>query len=140
MRSRGKWTMAGLLLVALALFAALPAGAQDAEDSDDVLRVGWGQDPQTLNPFVGLDEEDFTIWALTWDQLVGFSPDDLSPAPGVAEDWEVSEDGRTVTFTLPDDRNWSDGEPVTSADVKYSLETLGEEGSLFAGYTSNVTA
>ena len=46
----------------------------------------------------------------------------------------MSEDGKTVTFTLAD-RNWSDGEPITSADVKYSLETLGEEGDLFAGYT-----
>ena len=37
-----------------------------AESSDkSVLRIGWGQDPQTLNPFVGLDEEDFTIWAIS---------------------------------------------------------------------------
>ena len=68
-----------------------------------------------------------------------FSTEDLSPVAGIAEDWEVSEDGKTVTFKLAD-RNWSDGEPITSADVKYSLETLGEEGDLFAGYTSNVTS
>ena len=116
------------------------AGLRVRESSDkSVLRIGWGQDPQTLNPFVGLDEEDFTIWALSWEPLLLFSTEDLSPVAGIAEDWEVSEDGKTVTFTLAD-RNWSDGEPITSADVKYSLETLGEEGDLFAGYTSNVTS
>jgi peptide/nickel transport system substrate-binding protein len=144
MRSRSWWTGAGLLAAAVALLVAViavPAGAQDSEDSEQsVLRVGWGQDPQTLNPFVGLDEEDFTIWGLTWDLLVNFSAEDLSPTAGIAESWEVSEDQRTVTFTLDPDRRWSDGEPITSADVKYSLETLGEEGDLFAGYTSNVTS
>ena len=137
--------MGALLACAVALTVAIagaPAGAQDGSEAGggDVLRIGWGQDPQTLNPFVGLDEEDYTVWALTWDLLVNFDPDDLSPAPGIAESWDVSEDRRTVTFQLDPERRWSDGEPVTSADVKYSLETLGEEGSLFAGYTSNVTS
>jgi peptide/nickel transport system substrate-binding protein len=135
--------MAAVAALAIAAAVALPAGAQDSDSEDSgeasVLRIGWGQDPQTLNPFVGLDEEDFTIWALTWDLLVGFDPEDLAPTAGIAEDWEVSEDQKTVTFTLAD-RNWSDGEPITSEDVKYSFETLGEEGDLFAGYTSNVTS
>jgi peptide/nickel transport system substrate-binding protein len=143
MSPRRIWTKVGLLAAALTVATALvtlPAEAQDSESTEsNVLRIGWGQDPQTLNPFVGLDEEDFTIWALTWDLLVGFDPEDLSPTAGIAEDWEVSEDKETVTFTLAD-RNWSDGEPITSEDVKYSFETLGEEGDLFAGYTSNVTS
>jgi peptide/nickel transport system substrate-binding protein len=144
MSPRRIWTRVGLLAAAAAVAAALvtlPAEAQDSEgtESENVLRIGWGADPQTLNPFVGLNEEEYTIWALTWDLLVGFDPEDLSPTAGIAEEWEVSDDQKTVTFTLAD-RNWSDGEPITSADVKYSLETLGEEGSLFAGYTSNVTS
>jgi peptide/nickel transport system substrate-binding protein len=143
MRSKSRWIRAGMLAFTVALVsavAALPAGAQDdAATESNVLRIGWGQDPQTLNPFVGLDEEDYTIWALTWDLLVGFDPEDLAPTAGIAEEWEVSEDGKTVTFTLAQ-RNWSDGEPITSEDVKYSFETLGEEGDLFAGYTSNVTS
>jgi peptide/nickel transport system substrate-binding protein len=148
------WKMAGIAVVAiatltLAALVALPASAQDAEEAattdgqsaeSSVLRIGWAQDPQTLNPFVALDEENYNVWALNWDLLVNFSPEDLSPAPGIAERWEVSEDRRTVTFELPADRKWSDGEPITSEDVKFSLETLGEEGDLFAGYTSNITS
>jgi peptide/nickel transport system substrate-binding protein len=144
MRSKRMWTGAAMLALTAVLISAvvaLPAGAQDDEATEtDVLRIGWGQDPQTLNPFVGLDEEDFTVWALTWDLLVNFDPEDLSPTAGIAESWEVSEDQRTVTFTLDPDRTWSDGEPVTSADVKWSLETLGSEGDLFTSYTNNVTS
>jgi peptide/nickel transport system substrate-binding protein len=141
MRSKSVWTMAGLLAAVVALGVAVAsAGAQESGGDKQVLKIGWAQNPQTLNPFVGQDEEDYTIWALNWDLLVGFSPEDLSPAPGIAESWDVSEDKKTVTFHLNPDATWSDGKPVTSADVKYSLETLGGEGVLFTGYTNNVTS
>ena len=118
--------------------AVAPAPAQD--DGTDVLRIGWAQDPTNLNPFVGLDEEAYNVWAINWDLLVNFSPEDLSPAPGIAESWDVSEDRKTITFHLDPNAKWSDGEPITSEDVKWSWETLGEEGTLFTNYTSNVTS
>lgn len=142
MRPRTRATAAAVLLASLAAVVALvvaPATAQETsgDDGGAVLKIGWGQDPQTLNPFTGLDEENYTVWALNWDLLVNFDPEDLQPAPGIAESWDVSEDQKTVTFKLAD-RNWSDGTPITSKDVKFSLDVLGSEGSLFAGYTSNV--
>ncbi len=148
---RGKGTIGALLLACVALaLVALPAGAQDstgatgdatsADSSGDpsTLKIGWAQDPQTLNPFVALDEENYNAWALTWDLLVNFSAEDLSPSPGIAESWDISDDRKTVTFNLDPNRKWSDGEPITSEDVKYSLEVLGGEGALFSGYTSGI--
>jgi peptide/nickel transport system substrate-binding protein len=117
------------------------ASAQDSgSQENDVLRIGWAQDPKNLNPFVGVNEEEYTIWALNWELLINWDPKDLSPAPGLAESWDVSEDSKTITFNLVKGTKWSDGVPLTSADVKFSLETLGEEGLLFTGYTSNVTS
>jgi len=143
MNSRNRLKMLWLVLAAAAgmLFAASSISPAHAagETSDDVLRIGWAQDPQTLNPFIGLDEESYTIWAINWDLLVNYDPDDLSPAPGIAESWEISDDRKTVTFKIAD-RNWSDGTPITSTDVKWSLETLGSEGDLFTSYTENVTS
>jgi peptide/nickel transport system substrate-binding protein len=131
-------TLAGLLAaLALALLAAAPARAQAPKK---VLKMGWAQDPQTLNPFVDYDEEDFTVWALNWDLLVGFSPKNLGPAPGLATSWDISPDKKTVTFHLVKNAKWSDGQPITSKDVKYSLETLGGNGALFTSYTENVSA
>ncbi|MFN8160542.1 MAG: peptide ABC transporter substrate-binding protein [Solirubrobacterales bacterium] len=133
-------------LLALAAVVVVPAMAGDGSGTDTtskektVLRIGWAQNPSTINPFVGLDEEAYTIWAMNWDLLVNFSPKDLSPYPGIAKSWKVSDGGKTVTFKLDPDAKWSDGKPVTSADVKYSLEVLGGNGALFTSYTDNVTA
>jgi peptide/nickel transport system substrate-binding protein len=121
---------------AVAAITALPAGG--ATEKKKVLKLGWAQDIQTLNPFVAQDEENFRVWALNWDLLVSFSPDDLSPAPGLAKSWKVSPDKKTVTFKLIDAK-WSDGVPITSKDVKYSLDVLGTNGLIFSGYTSNIT-
>lgn len=141
-----KWISAVLFALTLTLAGAAgqSVAAGDNGDSGDnsgqnVLRIGWSQDPQTLNPFIGLDEENWDIWAINWDQLVNFSPKDLSPAPGIAESWEVSDDRKTVTFKLSD-RKWSDGTPVTSADVKWTIDNLGTEGELFTSTTENITS
>ncbi len=148
MRLRGIWTAAGVLAAIVALsvgLIALPASADDSTSGGGgsqkkVLRIGWAQNPNTINPFVGLDEEEYTIWALSWDLLVNFNTKDLSPAPGIAKSWKVSDDEKTVTFKLDPDAKWSDGKPVTSADVKYSLQVLGDNGALFTSYTDNITS
>ncbi len=129
----------------VALVAAAPGGAAETEAKSEssnsaVLKIGWAHDPATLNPFVGLDEENYDVWAMNWDLLVGFSPKDLSPVPGIAKTWDISKDKKTVTFHLDPEAKWSDGQPVTSADVKYSLEALGGHGALFTSYTENVTS
>ena len=105
MRARGMLMAAMAALIVAAATLSVPAAAQDegaSSGGESVLRIGWSQDPKTLNPFIGVNEEEFTIWAINWELLVGFSPEDLSPAPAIAESWDVSEDGRTVH--LPPDR------------------------------------
>ena len=129
---RGSWVA---VLAALLVFAT-PAQAQEKK----VLKIGWEQDPQTLSPFTDQDEESYRLWAISYDLLVNFSPDNLAPSPGIAESWDVSDDGKTITFKLFDGLKWSDGKPLTSEDVKYSWEVLGGNGLLFTSYTENVTS
>jgi peptide/nickel transport system substrate-binding protein len=129
---RGSWVA---VLAALLVFAT-PAQAQEKK----VLKIGWEQDPQTLSPFTDQDEESYRLWAISYDLLVNFSPDNLAPSPGIAESWDVSDDGKTITFKLFDGLKWSDGQPLTSEDVKYSWEVLGGNGLLFTSYTENVTS
>lgn len=59
---------------------------------------------------------------LTWLTLIE-ADKDLNPAnPEIMKDWNVSEDGKTITMTLDPDWKWSDGEPITMDDVIYTLE------------------
>ncbi len=102
MRLISKAMFAAILAAAVAASVlALPALGQDGGNGTSTtttdsggktaLRIGWQQDPRTLNPFVGLDEEDWNIWSINYDLLVNFSPDDLSPAPGIAKSWDISD-------------------------------------------------
>jgi peptide/nickel transport system substrate-binding protein len=128
---------------ATAVIATSAGGAQGTQgtgaNGGTVLKIGWAQNPKTLNPFVGQDEEDYSIWAINWDLLINYSPKDLTPVPGIAQSWEISDDKKSVTFHLVPDAKWSDGKPITSGDVKYSLQVLGSHGALFTSYTDNVT-
>ena len=137
-RLAGFRTIVALLVTVVALLAATsaPAGAQD---DNKVLKMGWHQDAQTLNPFVAQDEENFRIWAINWDLLVNFDPTDLSPVPGIAESWRSRPTRRRSPSSWSKDAKWSDGQPITSKDVKYSLDAR-SDSLIFTGYTSNVTS
>ncbi len=49
---------------------------------------------------------------------------DWTPQPYLAKSWEVSDDGMTVTLNLVEDAVFHDGEPITSEDVAFSIETV----------------
>ena len=91
-----------------------------------VLRIGYVGEPDNLNPFVAQVNPSYLIFATNYDFLVGVDPATLVPSKetGLAEDWSVSDDGLTWTFTLRDGPTWQDnGQPVTSADVSSCTTT-----------------
>ena len=56
--------------------------------------------------------------------LVSEDPKTLKPVPGVAEKWEVSEDGLVYTFHLRKNAKWSNGDPVTAQDFVFSYKRI----------------
>ena len=69
------------------------------------------------------------MWALTYDFMVGYSMEDMSPVPALAKSWETSEDGLTWTFDIRDGVKWSDGEPFTAADIAYTYNRIIDGGA-----------
>jgi peptide/nickel transport system substrate-binding protein len=116
-RLLGVAALAGLLATLV-----VPAAAQD--DDPSVLTVGLLQDVDSLNPFAGIVLEAFEVWGLTYDSLIGYSQDDLTPVPALAESWAESDDGTTWTYQIRDDAVWSDGTPLTAADAAYTLTRI----------------
>lgn len=63
--------------------------------------------------------------------------------PGLAEKWDISEDGKIYTFHLRKDLKWSDGSPLTSKDFLYSIqrvlkpETAAQYLSMVTDYIEN---
>jgi peptide/nickel transport system substrate-binding protein len=66
------------------------------------------------------------VWKLEYPTLTGFSVDDLETVPGVGDAWTANADGHGYTYTLGS-ATWSDGRPVTAADVVSSLQRARDE-------------
>ena len=60
-----------------------------------------------------------------YQRLVGFDPQDADELkPMIAESWEISPDGTTITFMIRDGLTFHSGNPVTAEDVLFSLRRL----------------
>ena len=67
-----------------------------------------------------------------YDSLVGFDLQKGGVGPGVAESWELAEDGLTWTFHLRPGQKFHNGDPLTAQDVKFSLQRQMAPNSLAA--------
>lgn len=97
-----------------------------AED-EDILRVGWGSEPDSLSPFIAYNLPAAEIFTLIYDPLVALD-NDQNPVGILAKDWSVSDDNLTWTFNLFEGVKWHDGVDFTSEDVKFSYEITQESG------------
>ncbi len=88
------------------------------------LRIGMPKEwPNQFNPIIGTATGLlYIMWPglIQWDENYNYIPD-------LAESWEVSEDGLTYTFHLREDGKWSDGEPITAADIEFSARVFSEQ-------------
>ncbi|ASN06499.1 oligopeptide ABC transporter substrate-binding protein [Virgibacillus necropolis] len=72
----------------------------------------------------GTPDAEILSWLGDKDGLVAFDKEYRISNEGAAT-YEVSEDGKTFTFTIRDNVNWHDGEPVTAEDLEFAYEVIG---------------
>jgi peptide/nickel transport system substrate-binding protein len=77
---------------------------------------------QTMDPILEGRPGNAIYQAPMYDSLVGFDLQNGGIGPGVAESWELSEDGLTWTFRLRPGQNFHNGDALTANDVKFSLQ------------------
>ena len=77
------------------------------------LKVGMSTEAISMDPHVGNDSNTSTALLLTFEGLLNVVNGKIEP--GMAESYEVSDDGTVYTFHLRDAK-WSDGKPVTASD------------------------
>ncbi len=110
-------------VIALAAVCVIPlacGGTARAPHDAGTLRIGNGGEPKSLDPHVvtGIIEE--RLLSSMFEGLVNLDFETMQPIPGVAETWDVSDDGLVYTFHLRADARWSNGDPVTADDFVYS--------------------
>ncbi len=112
---------------------------EEAEEPDieKVLIVRAAGDPMSFNPDMQADDFAYAIVQNIYNRLVKLDAS-KQVIPDLATDWDVSEDGKAITFHIRDDANWTDGEPVTSEDVKYTFETIKENDAYYFSSRLNI--
>lgn len=129
-----KWLMFVLAALTIVILSACTAndsagekpsddGEKDKAAEEKVLYMNNGEEPTSLNPPIGFDSVSWNALNNLMEGLARLGKDD-TPQPATAEKWEVSEDGKTYTFHIREDANWSNGDPVTAGDFVYAWKQL----------------
>ncbi|AFY38032.1 extracellular solute-binding protein family 5 [[Leptolyngbya] sp. PCC 7376] len=101
--------------------------SQTTTDDTTLLKLLYWQAPTILNPHLSTGFKDWEASRITLEPLATFNEEsELIPIlaaeiPSI-ENGGVAEDGLSVTWTLKQDIQWSDGEPFTAADVVFTYE------------------
>jgi peptide/nickel transport system substrate-binding protein len=112
---------AALTAAAIAALAAMTFASGSSATA--VLRVGIYQPFQNTNPFNAFEVPDYDVLTLTYPYLIQYNSKG-QVIPDLATSWNYSDGGRTWTFHLRSGAKWSDGQPMTSADVAWTLDTI----------------
>jgi peptide/nickel transport system substrate-binding protein len=85
------------------------------------VRIGIGGSADSLNPGNGVLSEAYTLYELVYDTPIGITADG-EYVPELATDWSVSDDELTWTMTIVEGATFHDGEPLTAADIAFTIE------------------
>ncbi|MEV0627450.1 ABC transporter substrate-binding protein [Nonomuraea wenchangensis] len=103
-----------------------PAPSAEGTGGGKPLVVGVTSDPDTLFPWKATQFQAVNVLQNLYGTLTEFDKD-LNVVPGLAESWDASEDGKTLTLKLRQGVTFADGSAFDSADVKSSLDKIMDE-------------
>ncbi|WP_179378537.1 ABC transporter substrate-binding protein [Jannaschia marina] len=128
------------MLIRTTALLALKATTALAQQTD--ITIGMQLEPPNLDPTAGAAAAiDEVVYANLFEGLTRFGPDGAIE-PALAESWDVSEDGKTWTFTLREGVTFHDGTTMDADDVVFSLdraraeESTNAQKALFDGIAS----
>ncbi|MCG8500125.1 MAG: peptide ABC transporter substrate-binding protein [Firmicutes bacterium] len=119
---------------------------QEEEKAEDTGPVRGGTltlqsyNADTLHPLLTKSNSNIQVLGLIYDSLITFD-DQLNVVPGLAESWQVSDDGMTWTFQLRKDVKWHDGTGLTANDVDFTFKAINDKryDSVYQYNTQSVT-
>lgn len=138
MDKHARWLALIAAIMLLALFTGV-IGCSPQESTRHILKIGFLREIEGLNPFTIWSYQAYEVMNLNYNRLITWD-EDMNVVPDLAKEWTVSEDGLTWTFKLQEGVKWHDGEPFTSADVKFTFEYIRDnELGYFVDYVAAMT-
>ena len=111
-------------LLGAACSSASSSGSQHVAKQGGILRIGTLEGIDSLNPFVGFNQDSYSTWFYVYPSLVQYDLHTYKFIPNFATSWHTSADGLTWTFHVAPNAKWSDGKPLTAADVAWTINTI----------------
>jgi len=115
-----KLSLAGVALLIASFSFGLSARVALAQQAGGTLVYIVQPEPPSLAPYLSTSGPIGLVAPKIYQGLLDYDLD-LNIVPELAESYEVSEDGLTVTFNLQKGVTWHDGKPFTSADVQFTI-------------------
>ena len=107
------------LMLTILVFAVLScSGGKSSTNGGSSVVLNFESEPRTLDPQLTTDTTATKLNALIMEGLTR-QDETGNPVPGIAEKWDVSEDGLVWTFHLRDAK-WENGDPVTANDFRFA--------------------
>ena len=121
-----KFKIATLFYISIFFFLCCEKNDTNVKTSIEkqILHLGNGAEPQTLDPQLSTAVGDGRIIGGLMEGLLNSDPKTLAPIPGVAKSWSISDDLINISFYLRNDAYWSNGDKVTAYDFMYSYERM----------------
>lgn len=107
-------------------------GSEPAAAGDTLVLQMYG-DIMSFNPDT-LSDDNFYAAAQNVYQRLAKLDANTNVIPDLAESWDYSADGKTITFHLAEGAKWHDGEPVTAEDVEYTFEYIRDNDTCVLNY------
>lgn len=108
--------------MAIALSACSPTQFRTSAAEVPQLVQAILSDPKTFN--YALSQESPNIFGLTYKGLIETNGLTGEIEPGLAQSWQISNQGKRIIFTLRENLQWSDGSPLTTDDVVFSYNDV----------------
>jgi peptide/nickel transport system substrate-binding protein len=118
-----KAVLAFLISLVPAMLLGLLIGPTPAPAAEKVLKVGFVDGPQGMDPALAVVGASHQIIDLVYSGLTKLN-NDAKPIPDLAESWTVEPDGKTYTFELRSGVKFHDGQLLTADDVVYTFKRL----------------
>ncbi|AFY53393.1 ABC-type dipeptide transport system, periplasmic component [Rivularia sp. PCC 7116] len=109
-------------ITALFVAACNPSNFRTEAAETKPLILSILSDPKTFN--YALSQESPNIFPYTFEGLTTLNPLTGEIEPGLAESWEIADDGLRFVFTLRENLKWSDAQPLTAEDVVFSYNDI----------------
>jgi len=116
--------LAAVLLAAGCGGSSGSSGGSGSVKQGGVFTIGTTNYIDTLNPFNYIEAEAVTAYLEVYPELVQLAPNLTTYEGSYATKWTHSADYKTYTYTLHSGAKWSDGKPLTSADVAWTANTI----------------